>query len=355
VDGIGANQRRFERPIDARSPAKFIIMSLQLDTNPETPNPNPNPSTSAVAAAPGATAPAATGAAAPPFAAAYAAMLDAIRAVPPDETLHINVDVPGAIMSTLGRLPRLLALRGELVAKLPTWDARALDTLDDCARAAGHAYSLHVAASTPPGALAELAAAATEARAALLSDASALAHHGFVDRRPLGELKGPIGYKNLAFDLLVLDHVLRAAWPHIEGKTAVTLERLDAAAILADRLLVAAGIKTVSTREIAEAARIRDQAFTLFMQTYDSVRRAVVYARWDEGDADEIAPSLYAGRARRQRPDPDPDETLDPVIPPTVTATGGAVAPTPPAAAPAAPAAGTPGKPGVADAGPFTP
>ncbi len=329
-------------------------MSLQLDTNPnpQPPTPTPTPTTlsRAAPATPGATAPPVTGDDRPPFAAAYAAKLDAIRAVPPDETLHINVDVPGAIMSTLGRLPRLLTLRDELVAKLPTWNAQALDTLDACARAAGHAYSLHVAASTPPGALAELAAAATEARAALLADATALAHHGFVDRRPLGELKGPIGYKNLAFDLLVLDHVLRAAWPHIEGKTAVTLQRLDAAAILADRLLVAAGIKTVSNREIAEAARIRDQAFTLFVQTYDSVRRAVVYARWEEGDADEIAPSLYAGRARRAKPDPDPDETLDPVVPPVVTA-----ASTPFAASPAAPAAGTTGTPGAAGGGPFTP
>ncbi len=44
---------------------------------------------------------------------------------------------------------------------------------------------------------------------------------------------------------------------------------------------------------------MRARAFTLFSRAYDQVRRAVNVLRWDEGDADSIAPSLYAGRGGR--------------------------------------------------------
>jgi hypothetical protein len=246
-------------------------------------------------------------------------MLHKIQAVSPDDVLTINIDVPGAVMATLGRLPRLSTLREELIKKLPNWNVDSLDSLDECARAAGHAYSLHAAATTPPADLAEIAAKATETRAALVADATALAHHGLIERRPIDDLKGPVGYKNVAFDILVLDHLFRAAWPEIEGKTVVTLQRLDAATIEADQLLVAAGIKKVSTRNIAEAALIRDQAFTLFVRTYDEVRRAVVFARWHEDDADQFAPSLYAGRRRSSNSDeetePSPEQPAE-VAPP---------------------------------------
>ncbi len=47
------------------------------------------------------------------------------------------------------------------------------------------------------------------------------------------------------------------------------------------------------------AAEIRQQAFTLFIRTYDQLRRAVHYLRWEHGDAEEIAPSLYAASRRR--------------------------------------------------------
>ncbi|MFS8069892.1 MAG: hypothetical protein ACMG6S_26300, partial [Byssovorax sp.] len=46
----------------------------------------------------------------------------------------------------------------------------------------------------------------------------------------------------------------------------------------------------------AEAADRKLRAFTLFTNAYDQVRRGVMYLRWDEGDADSLAPSLYKGR-----------------------------------------------------------
>jgi hypothetical protein len=52
----------------------------------------------------------------------------------------------------------------------------------------------------------------------------------------------------------------------------------------------------------------------LLAQVYDQCRRAVFFLRWNEGDADAIAPSLYTKRPRRaaslapevQQPEPEP-------------------------------------------------
>ena len=59
---------------------------------------------------------------------------------------------------------------------------------------------------------------------------------------------------------------------------------------------------------MADAGDIRQRLFTLFVNAYDQARRAVGYLRWNEGDADQIAPSLYAGRSngRRKADQPDP-------------------------------------------------
>lgn len=48
-------------------------------------------------------------------------------------------------------------------------------------------------------------------------------------------------------------------------------------------------------------AALRARAFSLLAWTYDQVRRALTYVRWDEADADALAPSIYTG-SRGGRP-----------------------------------------------------
>ncbi|WP_438028661.1 hypothetical protein [Sorangium sp. So ce233] len=44
-----------------------------------------------------------------------------------------------------------------------------------------------------------------------------------------------------------------------------------------------------------EAADRRARAFALLVHAHDQIRRAFAFLRWDEEDADVIAPSLYNG------------------------------------------------------------
>ena len=133
--------------------------------------------------------------------------------------------------------------------------------------------------------------------------------------------------------MLVLLQILRDNWTNIAGKTALQVPELEKAEGLATRLLTAVGLREQGPALIAEAALNRQRAFTLFLSAYDHARRVVAYLRWNEADADTIAPSLYAGRGTgRRKAEVQPTVPTPPVVPvppaaPPVTApTNGAIA-----------------------------
>ncbi|WP_438004954.1 hypothetical protein [Sorangium sp. So ce321] len=75
------------------------------------------------------------------------------------------------------------------------------------------------------------------------------------------------------------------------------------------------------------------------MHAYDQTRRAVSYLRWNEGDAETIAPSLYKGRGGRAASSSDTAAEPEEAAP----AAGATPAAAPPGAGPqATPAAALP-------------
>ncbi len=257
----------------------------------------------------------------PRFRAAYQQLIDEVRAVPPSELIAINIDIPTAVTTALGALPEIRALRGRMAAETPQFDIARFDKLESYTLAAGHAHTLFLAASAPAESIDELSSAALASRNLLLSDASALSTRGLIDGQRLKDLRGPSSLRNLAFDLFALAAILRDNWAKIDGKTALQLGELDKAETLADRLLTAVGLREQGPAILAASSENRQKAFTLFVTAYDQARRAVSFLRWNEGDVDDIAPSLYAGRGTGRRKPPTPP------------------APTPPAPGPIAPTA----------------
>ncbi|HEX5657994.1 MAG TPA: hypothetical protein VFX59_12400 [Polyangiales bacterium] len=102
-------------------------------------------------------------------------------------------------------------------------------------------------------------------------------------------------------DLSLLTDAVQRRWAELKGKTAIQLEELLQAEALATSILRAVGEKEQAPAVAAEATAKRARAFTLFVTAYDEVRRAVTYLRWEDGDADAIAPSLYQARATSRR------------------------------------------------------
>ena len=90
--------------------------------------------------------------------------------------------------------------------------------------------------------------------------------------------------------------VAGASWAKIEHKTAATAEEVHRAGDLGPLLIAALGVREHGTTATpAEAADRKVRAFTLFTTAYDQVRRGVTYLRWNEGDADSLAPCFTRG------------------------------------------------------------
>jgi hypothetical protein len=142
----------------------------------------------------------------------------------------------------------------------------------------------------------------------LLSDARSLACHRLINAERLAGCRATPGYRALAYDVLMLVEVLKEAWDQVHDRTPVTLPELDRAAVSAEKLLTAVGIKDQAAPTVAEATVMRRKAFALFLRVYARARAAVQYLRAELGDGDEIAPSLYAGRAKRKKAEADAPE-----------------------------------------------
>jgi hypothetical protein len=134
-----------------------------------------------------------------------------------------------------------------------------------------------------------------------------------------------------ASDLVALSALFSGSWSEIAGKTAATEEEVRRAGELGPEILAALGVREHGAAPgPSDAADKRARAFTLFVNAYDQNRRAVAYLRWNEGDVESIAPSLYKGRGGRGASPRDTDAAPqeDPPAPPDA-APPGAPAPAP--------------------------
>lgn len=231
---------------------------------------------------------------------AFTALQGELQALGSEGLPRINLDIRQAVITVLGCIPELLALSPRLAAEAPTVDAQLFAKLERYTLAMGHAQTVFQAASQPMEPVAEL----TEELRILVdrfsTDAGALAKRGLVDASRLALLAGTNGAKNTAASAFLLVQLFRQDWARIVGKTAVAPTELDHAEELANRLQTAVGVRDQAPAGAPEAALARLKAHALFSRAYDETRRVVGFLRWREGDADDLAPSLYAGRGGRR-------------------------------------------------------
>jgi hypothetical protein len=231
--------------------------------------------------------------------ASYRASLPAMMAIPVEKLKTARYDVPSASTSIIGAIPKLLELVDDIDATFKNVDPQLIPNLKQQAKAMAMAYVLNQASSKPSLSVAELSARIVAVRADLESDARNAARRGLIDPERLKELQGIVGYKNQAFDTLLLAALLRAAWPKLEGKTFVTLAEIDEANVLAYQLLQAVGEKEQLTPASQEAADILLRAVALFEGTYYEVDRLVQCVRYHQKDAGEWLPTLYPRSKRK--------------------------------------------------------
>ncbi|MGC4089858.1 MAG: hypothetical protein QM756_18620 [Polyangiaceae bacterium] len=266
-----------------------------------------------------------------------------VRAVKEEDLKPLNLDVPSTVTLVLGAWPEIRVLRDQ-VAALPGFNIGAFDKLRDYALALAHTHGAFRGLAGPPDGVTKLAEELTSIRDMLFADAMALAKRGVFDEARIAKLRSGPGYKSLAFDVVGLVQILRERWADIASRTGVQQAELDHAALLAQRLVTSVGMKEQQPVVTTGVALLRQQAFTLLVNAYDEVRRAISFLRWHEQDVESIAPSLWSGRGARTTPEAAP--VANPAEPPPATGAAPATAPSagaPPAASPVA--VGLPGSP----------
>jgi hypothetical protein len=96
------------------------------------------------------------------------------------------------------------------------------------------------------------------------------------------------------------------------SQTPITLTEVERATQLGGLLFEALGQRKQGTDGSADPREADEQlakAYELSFRTYDECRRAALYLRWHEGDADEFAPSLQPNRRRsRAAPNDEPGD-----------------------------------------------
>ena len=245
---------------------------------------------------------------------AFERVLPELDAVKAHELAPMNLDVTYSVKMVLGKLEGIRLYEPQLLG-LPELDPQCIQKLETYALAAWFA---HIEAQPNPQQprLRALLEEALSLRSTLLVEADALVHHGLFEASAVAAVRAGQGHADLANDLVALSGMYRKIWEALGGRTLVTEASVKRAGVLGTELLAALGVRaeggTLSEREANDT---KARAFTLFARAYDEVRRGLAFLRWREGDADEIAPSLYrkGGRAgARTEPESDEEAPTDP-------------------------------------------
>lgn len=234
--------------------------------------------------------------------AAFNRVQAAMQALPADQLRRINVYVPAAVALAIGVRPKLLGLRGAMLT-LPG-GAEAVDNLQEYGLAVLYAHALTLPFGEGETTLRTLADEAMPLRERLLASAELLVHFRIFDAKHVAAIRSGSGYLDTAQGLTALATLFRTSWAQVSSQTPVTMAEVDRAGQLGPLLVVALGRRQQGTDGSGEPNEAHDRlarAYTLFFNAYNKCRRAVAFLRWDEGDADDFAPTLKQQTPRRQR------------------------------------------------------
>jgi hypothetical protein len=279
----------------------------------------------------------------PAFSQAYRRLQSELEAIPSDQLEPIRYDGVEPVVTVLGVAATVKQHREEVRMQIGEAAAVHIDQLEDAVRAFGHAQAQYLVLRHGVDTT-KMVEELSQQRRVLLAETRSLVSQKKLPASVMAELVGGVGQKALCMDVLQLVAGFRAEWASVSSITPVTEAELDHVEALANALATTLGENEYAMSPASPSAELRARAYTFFIRTYDEVRRAIAFVRWDEGDADSIAPSLAAGRTRRSANEVTvpPTPIATPAAP--VTASPVAPVPTPTPVAPAAPAA--PGMPG---------
>ena len=225
---------------------------------------------------------------------AYQRCKGSIDAIPDDELIPIRADIPQTAMYAVAVSPAVEPLIPQL-ERLPDFDINCALQIVDRGYAAWYAHVSYLVSAPGNDDLAKAVATCTVDRNQLRSTGLNLAQFGLLAEEAVTGAHTGTSQLDLANECGGLVSLFSRRWAAIRGVIPITEERLHQMSMNASTLLgLVAGHTIAVVPSTSEAAKLRQKAFTFYAHSYDQLRRAVSYVRWDQGDVDRIIPSLYS-------------------------------------------------------------
>jgi hypothetical protein len=254
-------------------------------------------------------------------------MVGFINEVPEDDAMTINTDPTLAGKTVLVRYPGLLRFRDEM-NDYKCDSAQQCDRLEALALAMIHVDSKRLSVIKQKSA-AEHALARGLVLRELMTDSIELAVKSGAIGDPLDALTRTAGYTNVARDLKLQHTIFVDHQAALSGKTVITEELLSEALAISDTLF--RFDRANDPKKDEELKLLRERTFTRLYQAWESVRRTVQHIRYAKGDADVIAPNLFAqdttAKHKKEVP-PEPEPAAPPANDAPTTPSSGTSTPT---------------------------
>jgi hypothetical protein len=192
-----------------------------------------------------------------------------------------------------------------------------VDKLVDYAKAACYVYVNNLPTPEPADA-AELVNEVGSLRAKMLMWATPLVGAGKFDAAAINRIREGAGNKDAAGDLVALVGLYRAKWDDVKNIWGVTEQDLARGAVIGPAVFAMLSRREFQSATNTDGSQRVRRAWTLLDRAYNQCRRALSFLRFDEEDADTLAPSLRRNQGPRA---PTTDRTQPPpTIPPVIEA-----------------------------------
>lgn len=229
----------------------------------------------------------------------------AILALPAGEVGRVTANVGQAASTALGALPNLRKLKKDFRAVFCDAEAllQRLDNLEDYALAAFYANARALPTSGDAQTK-ELLERGRTIRKKLLTIAEALVSFEVLDAVLVKNIRRGQGPRDTVQDLVALAALFNTHWERVKDSVPFDLAFVQEAASVGSSLLQALGMGLVPPVKQVQALdwpALRARAFRLLVREYEPLRRAVIYLRWEKGDANAFAPALHVGARKSRR------------------------------------------------------
>ncbi len=208
----------------------------------------------------------------------------------PDELRPQNVELVSATSLVLGVSDRVLQFR-DRAKHLPEFDASCFDNLVDYALSTWYVHVTNLPQADPPEAAAWIKEV-VDLRSKLLLWAEPLAASGQFEQAAVDQIKEGQGHKDAASDVVALVGLYRAVWDKVQTMCGVTEADLIRAADLGPKVFALVGHRENRLRSRPDSSLRVHRTWSLLDNAYEQCRRAIQFFRFDQRDADVIAPSL---------------------------------------------------------------